>query len=398
MTYLLLSSDIKGYIEAPASYFNDTLSIDREKMDVLMLTQAWRRFNTADVVKGKLKESTYYMEVGQTLSGKVLNIMNKPSKKCGIIMLSGYKKMIKLAETDSLGRYLIDGIEFPDSTTFILKAKKVKGFGDVEVIPDVDEFPKSTAIIPLLGAKDLSVPNDYFLQSKQKYYTDGGMRVVDLSGVTIKAAKINKNETAHFYDGMEDRKITSEKLEQYPGMGVLELLSMEAGVQVNGDQVSIRGSSGNPLFLIDEIESMSMDDITYLNSSDIETISVFKGASAAIFGSKGGNGVIAIGLKKGVVRKAETPISLITVTPLGYAKPAQFYVPKYQVDSVRINAKSDLRTTIYWNPKLVSDSSGALHVKFYTADKANDYSVVLEGITSTGEICRYVGKLKRKGE
>jgi len=173
---------------------------------------------------------------------------------------------------------------------------------------------------------------------------------------------------------------------------------MMSGVQVNGDQVSIRGSSGSPLFLIDEIESMSMDDITYLNSADIEEILVFKGASAAIFGSKGGNGVVAISLKKGVVRKAETPLSLTTVMPLGYQKPAKFYVPKYNVDSVRLYGKADLRSTIYWNPKLVSDSTGTVHVRFYTADRAHDYSVVLEGLSSTGEICRYVGYLRRKGE
>ncbi|MFT3752976.1 MAG: TonB-dependent receptor plug domain-containing protein [Paludibacter sp.] len=398
MTYLLLSSDIKGHIEEPSGYFTDNQAMDREKMDNLMLTQGWRRFNTADVVKGKIKEPTYYLEAGQALSGKVLNILNKPSKKCGIIMISPYKRTIKLAETDSLGRYLIDGIEFPDSTTFVLKAKKEKNFGDVEVIPDVDEFPKSNVLIPMRCAQDLAVPNDYFSLSKEKYFSDGGMRVVNLEGVTVKAAKVEKSKETHFYSGMEDAKLTSEKLEEYPGMGVLDLLSMVSGVQVNGDQVSIRGGNGNPLFLIDEIESQSMDDITYLNSTDIEEISVFKGASAAIFGSRGGNGVVAISLKKGVVRKAETPLSLVTVTPLGYEKPAAFYVPKYEVDSVRLDRKSDLRSTIYWNPELVSDSLGNVHVKFFTADKANDYSVVLEGISEKGEICRYVGCLRRKGE
>jgi hypothetical protein len=398
MTYLNLSSDIKGYIEDPAGYFTDSLNLNKEKLDILMLTQGWKRFSTADVVKGKFKEPPFYMEAGQALTGKVLNVLNKPSKKCGIIMLSGYKNTIKLAQTDSLGRYLIDGIEFPDSTSFVLKAKKEKSFGDVEVIPDVDQFPDSKVFIPLQRAENLKVPNDYFLQSKQKYYTEGGMRAVNLEGVTVKAAKIEKNAEKHFYSGMEDAKITSEQLEQYQGLGILEMLSMVAGVQVNGDQVSIRGASGSPIFYIDDIESMSMDDITYLNSTDVEKISVFKGANAAIFGSKGGNGVITIELKKGITRKANTPISLVTCVPLGYQKSVQFYVPKYDVENIRTSPKSDLRTTIHWDPKLASDTTGVVYVKFYTADKANDYSVVLEGITNAGEICRYVGYLRRKGE
>jgi hypothetical protein len=392
---LLLTSDIKGYIEDPASYFSDNLIKTREKQDILMMTQGWRRFNTSDIVKGIQKPSKYYLEGGQALSGKVINLFNKPAKKCGIIVFSPYKSLIKVSETDSLGRYFIDGIEFPDSTSFALKAKKEKSLTDVEIIPDVDEFPKSSVFIPGQRPEYSTALTEYFQQSKEKYYMDGGMRVVNLEGVTVKAAKINKNVDTHYYSGMEDAKITSAKLEENPGLTVLDYLSMMAGVQVNGQDVSIRGG-GAPLFLIDDIEVMDMNDITYLNSTDIEEIDLFKGANAAIFGSKGGNGVIAISLKKGVERKAETPISMCTVKPLGYQKPSQFYVPKYTVDSIRLKTQNDLRTTIYWNPKLVSDSTGTVHVQFYTADKANNYSVIMEGITNKGEICRYVGMIKRK--
>jgi len=108
--------------------------------------------------------------------------------------------------------------------------------------------------------------------------------------------------------------------------------------------------------------------------------------------------VIAITLKKGKEREAQTPISLTTVTPLGYQKPAEFYVPKYNVDSVRMSDKADLRTTIYWNPKLETDSAGTVHVKFYTADPANNYSVVLEGLSKSGEICRFAGHLRRENQ
>ena len=123
---LLLTSDIKGYVEEPMSYFVDDKTATREKMDALMLTQGWRRFNTADIVKGIYKNPTFYLEQGQALSGKVLNLFNAPSKKCNIFMLSPYKNTIKLSKTDSLGRYIIDGIEYPDSTIFVLKAKKDK--------------------------------------------------------------------------------------------------------------------------------------------------------------------------------------------------------------------------------------------------------------------------------
>lgn len=397
LSYLLLSSDIKGYIENPATYLADNSLTTREKTDVLMMTQGWRRFNTADVVKGVYKRPAFYMEEGQALSGKVLNLFNKPSKKSNIIMISPYKNMIKTAKTDSLGRYLIDGIEFPDSTSFVLKAKKPKSLTDVEIVPDPDDFPRASTFIPIPFKSNISsAQDDYFKQSKDKYYYEGGMRVINLGEVTVTADRKTTDESNDIYAGMADTQITAESLAKYPAMNILDVFRTVAGVQVIGDNISIRGSRKNPMFLIDGIETESIEDLTYLTTNDVENISVFKGADASIFGSRGGNGVITITLKKGVVQKVGTPISLAHVMPLGYQKPAEFYVPKYDVDSILKSPNPDLRTTIYWNPKLTTDSTGTVHVKFYTADKTNNYSVVLEGISNTGEICRYVGILKRE--
>lgn len=66
-------------------------------------------------------------------------------------------------------------------------------------------------------------------------------------------------------------------------------------------RVNIRGlgTTGNadPLFIVDGVAT---DDISYLNSADIETMDVLKdAASAAIYGSRAANGVILITTKKG---------------------------------------------------------------------------------------------------
>jgi len=393
---LWLTSDIKGYVEDPASYFTDNSVLTREKLDILMLTQGWRRFEIENVLKGKFKQPGYYMEAGQALSGKVSNILEKPSKNCDIIMLSPYKSMIRMVKTDSLGRYLISGIEFPDSTSFILKAKKRKSLTDVEIIPDADEFPKFKNYIPSPRVETTAAPIEYFRQSKDKYYYEGGIRVVSLGEVTVTAEKKKKESDSNYYSGLADSQITSETLEKYSSMSLLTVLSTIAGVYVMGDQISIRGSQGQPMLMIDNIETETTEELSYLTTNDVEEISVFKGASAAIFGVRGGNGVIAITLKKGVVSKAGVPISLASIVPLGYQKPNKFYVPKYEIDSVLQDSKPDLRTTIYWNPKLISDSTGMVNFKFYTADKANNYSVIVEGINNDGEIFRYQGIINRK--
>ncbi len=396
LTYLLLSSDLKGYIEEPALYFSDNKPATREKLDLLMCTQGWRRFSTANLAKGQLKTPDFYLEAGQAVSGKVLNLLNKPSTGCDIIMFSTYKNRIAIEKTDSVGRFLITGIEFPDSTSLILKAKSKTKLVDVELIPDMDYFPKLKEYFPI--ANSTSMPSaDYLLVSKEKYYNDGGMLMVNLDEFTVNAdARRTKASETRFYSGMADNEFTAEKLEQYPGYSIFDILSMTPGVVVNGETISIRGSQGNPLFMVDGIETERIEDISYLNSSDLENISVFKGANTAIFGSKGGNGVVAIELKKGVVRQAQTPPSLAHIMPLGFQKPAEFYVPKYEVDSIRNLSRSDLRTTIYWNPSVVTDVNGNCQLKFYTADRANHYNVELEGIGPKGEICRFSAVIRRE--
>jgi TonB-dependent SusC/RagA subfamily outer membrane receptor len=396
LSYLLLSSDLKGYIENPTSYFTDNSYATREITDILMLTQGWRRFNTADCVKNKFKRQEYYLEAGQTISGKVLNLFLKPVKHCDVIMFSGYKNSISTAKTDTTGSFLIDGIEFPDSTAIFLKAKSKTKLVDVELLIDKDEFPVSKTYIPGNIAFENNPPSDYFQMIKEKYYTEGGMMVIDLEEITVKAEAKKSNDMTDFYSGMADSNMNSERIDQLSGLDLLSILSTIAGVQVSGQEVSIRGAQGNPLFLVDGIETINIEDILYLNSFDIENIAVFKGASAAIFGMRGGNGAIAITLKKGVTRQAITAPSLMHIKPLGFQKPTEFYVPKYEVDSIRKQVKPDLRTTIYWNPKLLSDSTGTINIKFYTADKPNDYNINLEGISKTGEICRFTGIIRRK--
>ncbi|MBU1014496.1 MAG: TonB-dependent receptor plug domain-containing protein [Bacteroidetes bacterium] len=74
-----------------------------------------------------------------------------------------------------------------------------------------------------------------------------------------------------------------------------------AGVAVTGKQITIRGISsltaqGNPLFVVNGMETNSID---HINPRDVQSISVLKGPSAAIYGSRGSMGVIIINLRSG---------------------------------------------------------------------------------------------------
>jgi TonB-dependent SusC/RagA subfamily outer membrane receptor len=72
------------------------------------------------------------------------------------------------------------------------------------------------------------------------------------------------------------------------------------GVDVNGQKIRIRGintliSNNDPLFVVDGVTVSTISDIM---PSRVESITLLKGSAAAIYGSRGSNGVIVIKMKK----------------------------------------------------------------------------------------------------
>lgn len=95
-------------------------------------------------------------------------------------------------------------------------------------------------------------------------------------------------------------KVNSEK-DPYVYKDIYEMLRGKPGVQVTGRSVKIQGgvnslmSSTEPLFVVDGVIVNSVDNVL---PQTVKSIEILKGSSAAIYGSRGANGVILITLKK----------------------------------------------------------------------------------------------------
>jgi TonB-linked SusC/RagA family outer membrane protein len=118
----------------------------------------------------------------------------------------------------------------------------------------------------------------------------GVQRKSDLTGsiATVKGEEIVRVPSANV-----------EQLLQGKVAGVL--VTPSSGQPGDGAIIRIRGTGtlndASPLFVVD---NMLLNDISFLNPSDVESIEVLKDASAtAIYGSRGANGVIIITTKKG---------------------------------------------------------------------------------------------------
>ncbi len=97
LSSLMLTSELKGYIENPAYYLQDDI-YSATALDYLMMTHGWRRYNVPEVLKGNPAHPQIPYEIGQEISGKTTSLMlAKPVANSNVsILVNGGKGKIQL--------------------------------------------------------------------------------------------------------------------------------------------------------------------------------------------------------------------------------------------------------------------------------------------------------------
>lgn len=403
-SYMLLQSDIKGHIENPNSYFRPENKNATNELDMLMLTQGWKRYDSKAVIAGNpAKCDAFEVERGPIISGKVQNFPARravPGVNVSMFFLNK-KNHFDGAVTNSSGRFEFLCPEFPDSTGIRIDAAKKPG-QFLELIIAPDSFPSSdiASIFPD-NLKQNTQMKSFLKKSRDRYYIENGMMSVNLDKVVVVAKKSDKNKKIREERGSMymDPSYTIDEDALSTATTLLDVLMMAPGVTLNSTADGVMIRNAVPLIMVDNME-YNMEELRYINTSEVKMIDILKDpGQTAIFGGKGANGVICIYLKRGEERKNE-PVVLgrnqTEIMPLGYSLPAEFYVPKYQVESNKQNPLPDFRSTIYWKPNLKTNATGEADLFFFTADGTGTYTITAEGLTPAGEIIRYQGKMNRK--
>jgi len=411
LSSLLLSSELKGYIENPAYYLQDN-PVSTAALDLLMMTHGWKRYHIPDVVRGNPAYPQIPYQTTQELSGQVKSLTSsRPVANSEVSVMTSHGFM-GLTSTDNEGRFLLQGFEYPDSTSYFIQALTGRRSDRVELVVDDAMFPKPvhapySLVTELPAIRDISADtNPLIIKAEQRSKYDEGMRVVELSEVVVTANRIQRQEerriTVFPFNVDSDVTIGKDDLKKVTFRYASEYLTSIPGVKVvfNPNRIyltSRNGSSGgiDMAVFVDGIyrPQFSIDEIPV---HEIESIDVFKSASAAVFGLYGMNGVISVTLKSGsdpAVARVEA-FNYKTFTPTGYQNPVEFYAPRYETLSAKQSEVPDYRTTIFWKPDVVITDTGEANFEFYTADYPTTYSVVIEGITTDGQIIRQVEKLK----
>ncbi|HEY0668467.1 MAG TPA: TonB-dependent receptor plug domain-containing protein [Sphingobacteriaceae bacterium] len=403
LSNLLLTSDIKGYVEQPNYYFhNQSESITRQ-LDNLLLTQGWRRFTWKNLLADAFPAITYKPEIAiGGISGKVLASNGKPviGGKVTLFSSSGNVFLIDTL-TDMEGRFNFDKLYFNDSTKFVIQARNAKDKKNVEIL--LDQIPPQL-VTKNKNAADVEVNVNRsmmaYLQNSRKQF-DELKRFNMNKSILLKEVKIveQKQKVTRSSNlngaGNADAVLTAEDL-QYCTNLTQCLSGRVAGLIIQNGIPYLMRNMGVPMQLV--IDGMTMDGefLSAIHPNDVETIEVLKSiGNTAIYGLRGGGGVLIITTKSGKRNLSASSYSpgIISYSPKGLYKVREFYAPNY--DDPAVNTRMpDLRTTIYWNPHVVTDAEGKAHVEYFNADGPGNYKVVVEGINVNGKIGRSVYRYK----
>lgn len=406
LSYLLLDSELKGIIESPADYFIDDDSItSQDKLNLLMLTHGWSRYlrNTFEENQGDFE---YRKTAGISISGKAEKIIGHKPMFNGNVTVGIFEDSFinwHESKTDSTGRFSLDNLIFFDTATVFIQALNEKGKQRSKVLMD-------TVIIqePVESPGILKVMKDYraipLQLHRQKYFSEAEYCKLhpEDGSIWIEEVEIRENKVepddGHFrlYQRADQVLEITDQAYAYPNL-IEYLRGRVAGVQIirkrnstEGYTIIMRGSSsakGNtpPLFLLDGFPIVGkIDDI---QMSEIDKVEILKGNSAAIYGSRGANGVIAVYLKKGGVSVAKQDLITRTMTNrvIGFSRCREFYSPLYTPENID-SPEPDHRTTLYWNPNITTEN-GKAEISFFTSDNLSYYRIIIEGITDNGRIC-----------
>ncbi|MFI5162660.1 MAG: carboxypeptidase-like regulatory domain-containing protein [Sphingobacteriales bacterium] len=400
---LLLTSDLKGYVEQPAYYFSSANPDRFTALDNLLLTQGWVSYELKTAV------APYTAEHEFKVSGKVTNVFNKAVKGTRVMLLSQSPTIVKDTLTDNNGRFVFDNFPKIDTPVFVVEAvnKSGKSFNvritmDEPIAPGFTN-PYNPIVMPWYVNSDTTllsfIKNDTRAKELQ-YFPEGGHT---LNEVKIAAKKIIKDSYNLNGQGTADQVIDEKELEHAGKKTILDVLQE----RVTGfNEGCVRGYcwyrvkykwvyiiiDGTPIFKVVNIQDFD-DFRRYLQShtaEDIKGIEVifadrYTAKYETIFRHRPGViCYIEITTRSGHGPLMDNTPGVYLYKPIAVSYPKQFYKPKYALtDTVK---QIDLRSTIDWEPNVATDSLGKATVSFYTATQPSAYSVILEGTDMAGNI------------
>ena len=403
---MLLTSDIKGSVYHPAYYFsNDTDSL-KQQLELVMMTNGWRRFNWDKLLAGKWPEIKYQPENYLSIKGNVFGLMPMQLRDRMITAFlqttSRSEKTLLTLPIEKDGSFKFDGVYFfdtakifyqinndknkrlTDAASFSFKTNVSNSAGPSTTNPNLLPYsPQPPAAIVLK-----SIERNELLKEVDK------QKVKLLETVVVKTKVRSKEDIANeeytsmqFTSPMARTFLTEGDPFAKSAITVLDYLRSKMGnLQINtggfGGEPSIsRRGESVPVFLNEMNTTLDV-----IQSTPMSSVAMIKVFDPPFFGaSNGSGGAVAIYTKKGEALTSDMK-GLNIASLQGYSAIKEFYSPDYVADPVGYD---DYRTTLFWQPFIIMNAQNKrVTIPFFNSDNTKRFRVIIEGINEQGKLTR----------
>ncbi|HWD89305.1 MAG TPA: hypothetical protein VG367_14330 [Mucilaginibacter sp.] len=381
--YMWLRAALKGYMESPDYYLENTDKEADAALDNLLLSQGWTQFDWSKISAGNPSKRKFLPEyIGPVITGRITNITNnKPAP--GIttyLTINGNPQQLYVAKSDSSGKLLFNTQNFYGQHEIVAQAN-----GTVDSTYRVDiQSPYADAAG---GGKTEADLNQEI--KKALVESSVNMQVQNIfSGDQIKQFYSPATDSTSFFG----KPGKSYKLDDYTRFTTMEEVLREYVVSIgvakhqgkfvihmfDGDRLL-----GDPLVLLDGVPVFDADKLFKWDPLKIKKLDVV--SHDYLYGPVMFNGVMNFTTYKGDGTNMEIDPHAVVLDYEGLQLERKFYSPVYESAAERNSTIPDFRTALYWNPDVNTNSAGKANLSFYTSDKPGQYIGVIEGITADGQ-------------
>lgn len=350
LSYILLDSDLNGNVFNSPAFLDPALDVN-VAVDQFLLTYGWRRFKWEDVLSGNLPEISYLQEPGLTVSGRLVNPSNDETVANSEVQLKVNLEDEPDVFTTTSGRggvFEFDGLFYEGPVEIELSTRRLAAGYPPRIEIDEQQGPAFNFSPGLTTRVNNIVSRGDDWSRRRTEPTAYG------------SASDGQSQPRRF--GTPDQTIFIDHEKQIYN-NVLDVLQQYGrGMAFERGSVRIVGHSNlegpiEPAFMLDG-RFTAAGSLLGMNPRDIERIEIFRRGSAAIFGMKGGGGVILAYTRK---PGQQVFVDAREFVIAGFHAPREFYSDLIPIPGLTGN--DELVKTIYWDPSLEPDTEGNLNIR-----------------------------------
>lgn len=368
---LLLSSDLPGI--SPDEYsFSDPETDMSDELDLLMMTNGWRRFKWDDVLSSEMPEIRHTPSSFLTISGNVIDqsrdqaMANFPVD----LVILGEENRHYNTDSNTDGVFVFDDLIFYDDVRVRISSERTASSGHP---PILELHPMDTRDIGY-DTNPATVPFRI---------TDRGDEWERRPGAgTSQYSRNEQQSDSPGQYGTPDQTVLIEqetKQNRMRDILVTRVRGLNHNMQFSGP-TSLHLSS-DPLFMLDGTE-VGMQAFLNLDPRYIQRIEVFSGSRASIFGVRGANGALLA-----YTRRAGDPAMGHYQEYLvqGYHSPREYFADLAS-SYLRNEHQYRVDKSIYWEPGLETNESGIITTAVPVAGDPGTLTFIIEGAGKDGGI------------